>query len=82
MAGVDAVLEPTWVAVTPKMFKRGRDENEPWGRVNPRYVIDETGLEKHTVEYFLRRLHDAGWIRTASRGRYEFVEDPRETDTT
>jgi hypothetical protein len=37
------------------VFKRGRDENEPWGRVNLRYVIDETGFEKHSVEYVLRR---------------------------
>ena len=60
------------------VFKQGRESNGPWGRANPRYVIDETGLDKQNVEYQLRRLQDAGWIRKVARGLYEFVEDPRE----
>lgn len=61
-----------------QVFKQGRETGEPWGRANPRYVIDETGIEKPNVEYYLRSLNDAGWIRKAARGLYEFVEDPRE----
>jgi hypothetical protein len=60
------------------VFKEGRDSGEPWGRANPRYVIDETGMEKPNAEYQLRRLNDAGWITKVSRGLYEFVADPRE----
>ena len=60
------------------VFKQGRKTKGPWGRANPRYVIDETGLEKQNVEYQLRRLRDAGWIKKVARGLYEFVEDPRE----
>ena len=60
------------------VFKAGRGTGEPWGRANPRYVVDETGIDKPNVEYQLRRLRDAGWIRRVSRGLYEFVRDPRE----
>jgi len=60
------------------VFKRNRAADGPWGRATPRYVIDETDLEKQNVEYQLRRLRDAGWIRKVARGLYEFVEDPRE----
>jgi len=60
------------------VFKAGRETSGPWGRANPRFVIDETDLDKQTVEYQLRRLRDAGWIRNVARGLYEFVEDPRE----
>ena len=60
------------------VFKEGRETEGPWGRANPRYLIDETGLEKQNVEYQLRRLRDAGWIHNIARGLYEFVEDPRE----
>ena len=59
-------------------LKRGRDANEPWGRANPRWLIDETGLSKSNVEFCLRSLTNAGWVRRASRGLYEFVEDPRD----
>jgi predicted transcriptional regulator of viral defense system len=60
------------------VFKRDRGTDRPWGRANPRYVIDETELDKQSVEYRLRRLQDAGWIKKLARGLYEFVEDPRE----
>ena len=60
------------------VFKQNRESDRPWGRANPRYVIDETGLDKQNVEYQLRRLQDAGWIKKVARGLYEFVEDPRE----
>lgn len=61
-----------------EVFKQGRDSGGPWGRANPRYIIDETGMDKANVEYQLRRLNDAGWIRKIARGLYEFVDDPRE----
>lgn len=60
------------------VLKDGRDSDRPWGRANPRYIIDETGLEKPNVEYHLRRLNDAGWIKKIARGLYEFKGDPRE----
>jgi DNA-binding transcriptional ArsR family regulator len=60
------------------VFKAGRESPGPWGRANPRYVIDETGVDKPNVEYHLRRLRDAGWIRRVSRGLYEFECDPRD----
>lgn len=63
------------------VLKRGRQTDDPWGRVNPRYVIDETDLEKQNVEYQLRRLRDAGWVTKPARGLYEFVEDPREKES-
>jgi REP element-mobilizing transposase RayT len=47
------------------------------GRANPRHVIDETGLEKTLVEYWLTRLTDAGWVSKPSRGLYAFEVDPR-----
>ena len=47
------------------------------GRANPRYIMNETGLDKGRVEYCLRRLTDAGWVERPARGLYEFSEDPR-----
>lgn len=61
------------------VFKAGRESGDPWGRANPRYIIDETGMDKPNVEYQLRRLNDAGWITKVARGLYVFVEDPRES---
>jgi DNA-binding transcriptional ArsR family regulator len=60
------------------VLKDGRERGQPWGRANPRYLIDETGIEKPNVEYYLRRLTDAGWVDRIARGLYEFNEDPRE----
>ena len=45
---------------------------------NPRYIMNETGLEKGRVEYCLRRLTDAGWVERPARGLYSFAEDPRD----
>lgn len=59
-------------------LKQGRESDGPWGRANPRWLIDETGLEKGNVEFSLRSLRDASWIKRVSRGLYEFVEDPCE----
>jgi DNA-binding IclR family transcriptional regulator len=61
-------------------LKQGRKSGEPWGRANPRWLIDETGLEKSNVEFCLRSLRNAGWIERVARGLYEFAEDPREDD--
>jgi len=63
-----------------KALKDGRLEGNPWGRANPRWLIDETGLEKGNVEFSLRSLRDAGWVRRVARGLYEFNEDPREVE--
>jgi len=58
-------------------LKQGRDDGQPWGRANPRWLIDQTELDKGNVEFCLRSLSSAGWIRRVARGLYEFVEDPR-----
>jgi hypothetical protein len=59
-------------------LKQGRESGDPWGRANPRWLIDQTGLEKGNVEFSLRQLTSAGWVRRVARGCYEFVADPRE----
>lgn len=61
-----------------EVMKQGRDSGDPWGRVNPLYIRQETGMEKSTVEYYLRQLTTAGWVTKPASGLYEFVEDPRE----
>lgn len=62
-------------------LKRGRNTGDPWGRANPRHLIDHTDLSKSQVEFSLRSLADAGWIKRSARGCYELVEDPREDDS-
>jgi len=59
-------------------LKEGKGDGEPWGRANPRWLIDETGLEKGNVEFCLRQLTSAGWIERVARGLYELRDDPRE----
>ncbi|MCU4926469.1 MarR family transcriptional regulator [Halobacteria archaeon AArc-dxtr1] len=62
-----------------ELIKQGRENDEPWGRANPQFFREETNLEKGQVEYALRNLTAAGWIRRLNKGGlYEFVEDPRE----
>ena len=61
-----------------ELLTEGRDECEPWGRVNPKFVTDRTGLRRQYVNRALRSLVDAGWIERRATGLYEFVEDPRE----
>ena len=61
-----------------EVLKDGRDRDDPWGRANPRYLIDETGLEKSNVEFSLRSLRSAGGVERSARGLYELVDDPRE----
>lgn len=61
-----------------RLFQDGRDSGQPWGRVNPLYVREQSNLEKGQAEYALSNLTKAGWIRRLnSGGLYEFVEDPR-----
>ena len=59
-------------------LKDGREDGRPWGRANPRWLIDETDLDKGNVEFCLRNLTSAGWVQRTARGLYEFVDDPRE----
>lgn len=56
----------------------GRDEGRPWGRANPKLIREHTGMSKSTVEYALRTLRTAGWVRNPAEGIYEYNEDPRE----
>ena len=60
------------------VLKEGRDENEPWGRANPLYLRERTGLNKQQVNYALNQLMAAGWVRKVTDGLYELVTDPRE----
>jgi len=61
------------------LFKEGRDSGDPWGRVNPLFLRQNSSLDKGQVEYALRNLKNAGWVKQVNRGGlYEFVDDPRE----
>ena len=59
------------------VLKEGRDANQPWGRANPLFLREETGLNKQQVNYALNQLIAAGWIKKPTEGLYELVEDPR-----
>ncbi len=62
-----------------KLFKQGQDSNQPWGRLNPLFLRERSELDKGQVEYALRNLKNAGWIKQLnSGGLYELVEDPRD----
>lgn len=63
------------------VLKEGRDESRPWGRANPLFLREKTGLNKQQVNYALRQLIAAGWINKITEGLYEFVDDPRNGDT-
>ena len=63
-----------------EIMKEGREEGEPWGHATPRH-LREQGVE--SVDFHLRQLNTAGWIKKITRGFYRFVDDPREdTDDT
>lgn len=63
-----------------ELLKEGRESEDPWGRANPMFFRESTSLDKGQVEYALRNLTTAGWIKQLNRGGlYEFVEDPRES---
>lgn len=59
------------------VLKEGRDEGEPWGRANPLYLRERTGLNKQQVNYALNQLMAAGWVDKVTDGLYELVADPR-----
>ena len=59
------------------VLKEGRGRGEPWGRVNPLYLRERTGLNKQQVNYALNQLMAAGWVQKVTDGLYEFVADPR-----
>lgn len=62
-----------------RLFKQGRDSEDPWGRVNPLFLREHSELDKGQVEYALRNLRNAGWITRLNKGGlYELVTDPRE----
>lgn len=60
-----------------RVMKEGREQDKPWGRVNPLYLRERTGLNKQQVNYALNQLMAAGWVRKVTDGLYEFVSDPR-----
>jgi len=60
------------------VLKEGRDQNEPWGRVNPLYIREQTDLNKQQVNYALNQLMAAGWVKKITDGLYEFAADPRD----
>jgi len=62
-----------------ELFKKRRDSGDPWGRVNPLYLRENSDLDKGQVEYALRNLKNAGWVKQLNRGGlYELINDPRE----
>jgi hypothetical protein len=62
-----------------EIFEEGRESDGPWGRINPLYIREHSDLDKGQVEYALRNLTNAGWVKQLNRGGlYEFVADPRE----
>lgn len=62
-----------------ELFKEGQDSGNPWGRANPLYLRENSELDKGQVEYALRNLRNAGWIKQLNRGGlYELVSDPRD----
>ena len=63
------------------VLRDGRADGRPWGRANPRFLIDETGLSKSNVEFSLRSLDNAGWVDRPARGLYELVYDGEELVT-
>lgn len=63
-----------------ELLKDGRDADEPWGRVNPKYVTDRTGIRRQYVSRALSTLETAGWVEKVATGLYELVDDPRETE--
>jgi hypothetical protein len=58
----------------------GRDEGEPWGRVNPKYISERLDIPRQYANNALGDLVTAGWLCKPATGLYEFVEDPREAD--
>ena len=54
-----------------------RDKDKPWGRANPLYLREQTGLNKQQVNYALNQLTAAGWVKKITEGLYELVADPR-----
>lgn len=60
------------------ILKQGKESGQPWGRVNPLYLRENSELDKGQVEYALRNLKTAGWVKQLNRGGlYELVADPR-----
>jgi hypothetical protein len=65
-----------------ELITQGRDSGNPWGRANPLYLRENSDLDKGQVEYALRNLTSAGWLKQLNHGGlYEFVEDPRTQNT-
>ena len=61
-----------------ELLAEGQENDEPWGRVNPLYIRENTDLDKGQAGYALRNLAMAGWIRRVNDGGlYEYVADPR-----
>ena len=61
------------------VMKEGQGTGDPWGRVNPLFLREQTGLNKQQVNYALKQLIAAGWVRKLTDGLYELVADPRDT---
>jgi len=47
------------------------------GRANPKYIRDETGIEKGELNTILVRLGRSGLTRQVTRGLYEITDDGR-----
>jgi DNA-binding IclR family transcriptional regulator len=65
-----------------EVFKAGRETGNPWGRATNKYLAEQTDIRRQYVNRELDSLVDAGWVTQLTRGLYEFVVDPRETNGT
>jgi hypothetical protein len=61
-----------------ELLKQGRDDGEPWGRINPMYATEKLDIRRQYANRSLGNLVTAGWVRKPVQGLYELVEDPRE----
>lgn len=65
-----------------RAFKHDREElgesRMSPGLIRERLEEIDDGATKQNVNYALRQLTAAGWVKKVADGLYEFVEDPRE----
>lgn len=47
------------------------------GRANPKWIKEKTALNDQQVNYALKQLIAAGWVKKLTKGLYELVNDPR-----
>jgi hypothetical protein len=67
-------------SVENRVLEAFKDERETTGesRMSPAMIRDRLDDDnKQSVNYALKQLTAAGWVKKLSKGIYEFVDDPR-----